>query len=121
MNAFWRFWALCTLCLSLASLVSSGAEPTKGAWIEVDIGLIVFQVQKAKWILHVMPGPGDDRMYGGSCRMPTGSFGRRLIDHAPEDAELFDRFQELMKFNRLDHIGIGTQGIAFDEIPFFPR
>src|SRR4051812_38398223 len=49
----------------------------------------------------------------GGCR-------RWFIDQRPKKAKLFHAILELPEVNRLDHIGIDAQFIAFDQVPLFP-
>src|SRR5216117_1400323 len=45
--------------------------------------------------------------------------GRRLIDDAPESAELTDGIDEIVELHRLDHVGIDTQFVAFEQVALF--
>src|SRR4051794_11281252 len=63
------------------------------------------------------------------CRIRNGEFiaclaffdasRRRLVDHRPEDPELLDGVDELVKVHGLHHVGVHTQPIARHHILFF--
>src|SRR5262249_61007805 len=43
---------------------------------------------------------------------------RRLIDHGPENPELFDGINKLVEIHWLDHIGVHAKCIARDHVSF---
>src|SRR5688572_20809007 len=48
-----------------------------------------------------------------------GRLRRRFIDNAPETAELTDSIDEVVELDRLDHIGIHAQFVAFEQVTLF--